>query len=218
MSSESSTTKDSAQRRWDKRRYILEESGHTTNGARTTFIEFMTPGTTVPPHYHNRFSETFDLVAGSMSVTSIDPSSLDKENLDASGTDLKALNSTSQPVIIGERMTVSPGFHHRYQVGDDDTILRAIIEPADEDFERLLMILNGLAVDGELQALGNSSILMAVVMDLSDAHMLGPAKEMLDGIRRDHAEEIEEMKQRLLAKYDNAESREALVQNARSYW
>lgn len=213
MSDGTSSTDGSAQRRWDQRRFILEESVRTTNGARTTFIEHMTPGTTVPPHYHNRFSETFDLISGSMSVYSMDPSTLDKNKLDASGADLEALEASTQPAIIGERLTVQPGYHHRYQAGDEDTTLRCIVTPGDADFERLLMIMNGLAADGKLQALGDSVVLMAVIMDLSDAHMLGPAKDMLDGVRRDHAEEVKALKEDLLAKYDTAENLAALMAN-----
>jgi hypothetical protein len=44
----------SAERRFDQRRFHLEESVRHNGGARTVFIEHMTPGTTVPPHYHSR--------------------------------------------------------------------------------------------------------------------------------------------------------------------
>lgn len=44
----------SAERRWNQRRFHLEESLTQNGGARTVFIEYMTPGTTVPPHYHTR--------------------------------------------------------------------------------------------------------------------------------------------------------------------
>ena len=208
------TESDSAQRRWDQRRFILEESIHTTNGARTTFIEHMTPGTTVPPHFHNRFSETFDLISGKMSAYSIDPSQLYETKLDATGADLEALEGTARPVEIGKRITVTPGHHHRYEAGDCDTVLRCIVEPADADFERLLMIMNGLAADGELEALGQIVVLMAVVMDLSDATLLGPARQMLDGVRRDKADEVAAMKDRLLAKYDTPENLKALMANS----
>lgn len=44
----------SAERRFNQRRFHLEESLTQNGGARTVFIEHMTPGTTVPPHYHTR--------------------------------------------------------------------------------------------------------------------------------------------------------------------
>lgn len=44
----------SAERRFNQRRFHLEESHTQNGGARTVFIEHMTPGTTVPPHYHTR--------------------------------------------------------------------------------------------------------------------------------------------------------------------
>lgn len=58
---------------------------------------------------------------------------------------------------------MSPGVYHKYVVGDADTVLRVVIAPGDADFERLLMILNGLAEDGELDSMGDSVLLMAVV-------------------------------------------------------
>lgn len=44
----------SAERRFNQRRFHIEESITQNGGARTVFIEHMTPGTTVPPHYHTR--------------------------------------------------------------------------------------------------------------------------------------------------------------------
>lgn len=49
----------SAERRFEQRRFRLEESVTQNGGARTVFIEHMTPGTTVPPHYHTRQYKLF---------------------------------------------------------------------------------------------------------------------------------------------------------------
>ena len=164
------------------------------------FIEHMTPGTAVPPHYHNRFSETFDLIKGSMTVYCSDSA------------DLGALEASAQKLEIGRKVTVEPGKYHQYKVGTtEDNVLRCIVAPGDADFERLLMIMNGLGKDGKLEELGDSIVLMAVIMGLSDAHLIGPAKDMLDGVRRDKASEIETMRQELLAKYDCAESLRELL-------
>jgi hypothetical protein len=59
--------------------------------------------------------------------------------------------------------------------------------------------------------MGDSLVLMAVVMDLSDAHLIGPAKEMLDGVRRDHKDEIEALRSELLKTYDTEEALHGLL-------
>jgi hypothetical protein len=149
--------------------------------------------------------------------------------------------------------TVAPGVYHKYVVGGEtDAVLRCVIEPGDADFERLLMVLNGLAEDGELEAMGDSVLLMAVIsalssppclppfplpyvlistcmlsppgapqaeytdmrliaVDLGDAHLLGPAKAMLDGVYASQKQEVADLKARLLSKYDNEESLRKLL-------
>ncbi|EWG54202.1 hypothetical protein FVEG_12470 [Fusarium verticillioides 7600] len=191
----------SSERRWDQRRFRLEESTTLNDGKRTIFIETMTPGTTVPPHFHTRFSETFDLIEGSISVyKSTDP------NLDA-------LEASAQSLEVGKPQTVTPNLFHKYLVNDDGgAVLRVILEPGDADFERLLKIMNGLDADGKLAKMGDSLVLMAVVMELSDAHLVGPAKGMLDGVRRDNKDEIEKLKAELLTAYDTEEALQGLLQ------
>lgn len=191
----------SSERRWDQRRFRLEESTTLNDGKRTIFIETMTSGTTVPPHYHTRFSETFDLIEGSISVyKSTDP-------------DVETLEASAQPLEVGKPQTVTPNLFHKYLVNDDGgAVLRVILEPGDADFERLLKIMNGLDADGKLAKMGDSLVLMAVVMELSDAHLIGPAKGMLDGVRRDQKDEIEKLKAELLEAYDTEEALQGLLQ------
>lgn len=191
----------SAERRWDQRRFELEEST-STHGGRTVFIEHMTPGTTVPPHFHNRFSETFDLISGSMSVY-------------ISGSpDLDVLETSVQKLEVGKLATVEPDVYHKYKVDEVDTVLRVIVAPGDADFERLLKIMNGLDSDGELPKMGDSLVLMAVIIELSDAHLVGLAKEMLAGVRAEKKDEVEELKKQLLEKYDTEVAlQELLIKN-----
>ncbi|KAM0554012.1 hypothetical protein ACHAPJ_007087 [Fusarium lateritium] len=190
----------SSERRWDQRRFRLEESTTLNNGKRTIFIETMTPGTTVPPHFHTRFSETFDLIEGSIMVHS---------NTDP---DLEKLESSASLLQVGKRVTVTPRDYHKYKVSDEgEAVLRVILEPGDADFERLLKIMNGLAADNKLEQMGDSLVLMAVVMELSDAHLIGPAKEMLDGVRRDKSDEIAALRTELLAAYDTEDGLQGLL-------
>ncbi|KAG5747789.1 hypothetical protein H9Q70_009530 [Fusarium xylarioides] len=191
----------SSERRWDQRRFRLEESTTLNDGKRTIFIETMTPGTTVPPHFHTRFSETFDIIEGCISVyKSTDP-------------DLDALEASTQPLEVGKPQTITRNLFHKYLVNDDGgAVLRVILEPGDADFERLLKIMNRLDADGKLAQMGDSLVLMAVVMELSDAHLIGPAKGMLDGVRKDQKDEIEKLKAELLKAYDTEEALQGLLQ------
>ncbi|KAF4480168.1 cupin 2 conserved barrel domain [Fusarium agapanthi] len=136
----------------------------------------MTPGTTVPPHFHTRFSETFDLIEGSISVyRSTDP-------------DLEALEASAQPLEVGKPQTVTPNLFHKYLVN------------------------GGGGASGKLAKMGDSLVLMAVVMELSDAHLIGPAKGMLDGVRKNQKDEIEKHKAELLKVYDTEEALQGLLQ------
>jgi hypothetical protein len=81
-----SSLKISTRRKYDQRRFIIEESASLNGGKRTIFIETVTPGTSVPPHFPTRFSETLDLVSGSMTVHKTDEP--DSEKLEASAQNL----------------------------------------------------------------------------------------------------------------------------------
>lgn len=152
----------------------------------------------MPPHFHTRFSETFDLIKGSIVYRS---DQADLEKIEASATDLKA----------GEPKTVEHLMWHRYTVGDEATTLRAILTAGDLDFERLLKIMNGLADDEELKKYADSTTLMAVVFDLADTHILGPAKTMLDDVLATKREEVRALKAQLLEKYDTEEALKKLL-------
>lgn len=197
----------SADRRWDQRRFQIEESCTQNNNKQTIFIEHMTPGTTVPVHFHDHFSETFDPLSGSITVYSSDQANDDEEAWisNASSTTLKA----------GQTAVVPPGQYHKYIAGPEGQLtLRVVVEPGYLDFERLLMIHNGLAEDGKLDALGNSVLLMALTMELGNAHVIGPAKGLMDSVYETQGKEIAELKAQVLAKYDNKESLEKLLTKA----
>lgn len=117
----------SAERRWNQRRFRLEESITQNDGRKTVFIEWMTPGTAIPPHYHTRFTETFDLISGSMTVyQSNQPHSAPPK--------LDLLDSSAQQLNLRKEVTVAPNVYHRYAAGNEDTVLRVILTPGDADF------------------------------------------------------------------------------------
>lgn len=184
----------SAERMWDHRRYKIEESTAQNGGKRTVFIEHMAPGTSVPPHVHYRFSETFDLIQGSMKVYTCDKPDVD------------LLAKNPQTVEIGKLATVEAGTYHQFVAGDEPTILRAIVTPGDADFERLVNIMAGLANDGELAQYDDSVALLSIAMELADAHVFGPTKAVLDKANLEQADEIRALKEELLAKYADGRS------------
>jgi quercetin dioxygenase-like cupin family protein len=189
----------SAERRWDQRHFLLEESTTQNGGARTIFVEHMPPGTTLPPHYHTRFAETFDLLSGSISV------------YNSTTPDLDALEASARLLEIGKTSSIEPGTYHKYKVGEEQTKLRVILTPGDADFERALKIMNGLDADGELAGMADSVLLMAVMMDLCNANLIGPAADMLAGVRAEKKDEIEALQKKFLEKYDTEEALKGLL-------
>src|ERR1039457_3400965 len=130
----------------------------------------MSPGTSVPPHFHTRFSETFDLVKGSMKVYKTKQPDVDK------------LESSAQSLQVGDPKIVEPFLYHRYTVGDEVTTLRATLTPGHLNFERVLKIMNGLADDGELGKYSDDVLLMGVIFEVTDTHLIGPTKKMVEDV------------------------------------
>lgn len=195
---------DPADRRWEQRRFVIQESTATNNGARTIFVETMTPRTSVPPHYHSNFSETFDLVRGSIKI------------YHAPRPDLEALETSACALPVGEPQTIKPGIFHKYSVGEEVTTLRVTLTPGSLDFERLLKILDGLAGIEELEASSEDIVMLAIVMELADARCIGPVGETLKALYKTKAEEVAARKEKLLRRFDTDEGMERLMENARN--
>ncbi|OBT57536.1 hypothetical protein VE04_02121 [Pseudogymnoascus sp. 24MN13] len=189
----------SAERRWDERHFHLEESTTQNGGARTIFIEHMTPGTTVPPHVPHPLRR--DLRS---------PQRLHLR-LQRTTPDLVVVEASVTPLEIGKTSSVEPGVYHKYQVGPEQTELRVIITPGDADFEKALMVMNGLHADGKMAGLADSVLLMAVAMDLCDAQLIGPAAGMLEGVRAEKKDEVQALKKELLEKYDTEAALKGLL-------
>lgn len=184
-----------AERRWDQREYRIVESASHNNNARTVIIETTTPGTSVPPHYHSRFSETFELINGSVSV-----------HTGPADTSELAFKSTLTPLEPGKPMTVPLGWYHQFIVGNETSTFKCTLEPGDIGFENMLKVLDGLKRDGEFDQLEEDDVFLAVLMDLTDAHPLWKDGEMLINVRKERSEAIEQMKEDLLKKYDTPEA------------
>lgn len=181
---------------------MIEESATGNGGKQTIFVETMSPGTSVPPHCHKGFSETFDLVKGSMTVYKTEKADVD------------ILEASAQSLEIGDPQTVEPLMYHKYKVGDEVTTLRVTLKPGNLNFERVLKIMNGLADDGELEKYSDDVTLMGVIFELTDTHLIGPTKEMLEGVVASKGDEIQALKTDLLEKYDTEEALRKLLASA----
>ena len=191
-----------AEGRWDRRKFELEESTTLNGSARTVFIEYMAPGTTVSLHFHTRFAETFDLISGSVSV------------YHSVESDLDALEASGHQLEVGEKATAKPGIYHKFKVGEEPTAVRIILTPGDKDFEKMLKIHNGLEIDGELGKMGDGILLLAVFAELCNGTMLGPAKEVLEKALIGKENEFEALKKDLFEKYDTEEALQDLLLKA----
>lgn len=125
--------------------------------------------------------------------------------------DVDKLEASAQSLRVGDPKTVEPRLYHRYVVGDEVTTLRATVTPGDLDFERVLKIMNGLADDGKLEKHGDDVVLMAVIFDLTDTHLIGPTKTMLEDVLATKGDEVRAFKAELLEKYDTDEALRKLL-------
>jgi quercetin dioxygenase-like cupin family protein len=108
-----------------------------------------------PLHYHDRFAETFTVLAGELTVRT--------------GNQLKKLRP-------GQTFTVPLGTKHCF-FNAQNAPVRAMIElnPASEGFENGIKIAYGLARDGQCNAKGLPKRLdhMALLMDLGEGRVPG---------------------------------------------
>lgn len=106
----------------------FEKYGHETNGRYTVAIATCKPGGGPPLHYHRVQTERFTAVEGDATIQL--------------GTE------PARRLKLGETVEVPPGTLHRFSAGEEQARLRVEVLPANEDFEKSLYILFGLAKDG----------------------------------------------------------------------
>jgi hypothetical protein len=85
------------------------------------------------------------------------------------------------------------------------------LTPGDLEFESLLKVMNELAEDGELGKMGDDVGFMGVVFELTDTHLIGPMKEVLEGGYKDKGETIGRLRSELLRRYDTHEGLRKLM-------
>ena len=113
------------------------------------------PGEKTPWHYHSLFSETFEVLKGTLEV--------------GKGKNIHHLKQ-------GDIATIKPNVKHYYHnVSNEECIIKTTIDPGNKNFENSLFILKGLAKDGLASDAGTPKNFsdLAVFIYLSNSRIAG---------------------------------------------
>ncbi|SDQ64727.1 Cupin domain protein [Chryseobacterium soldanellicola] len=113
------------------------------------------PGEKTPWHYHTLFSETFEIIKGTLEV----------------GKGKSVVNLKQ-----GEAATIEPNEKHYYHNrSQEECVIKVTVNPGNKNFEKSLFLLKGLAKDGLSSNTGvpKKFIDLAVFVYLSNSRMLG---------------------------------------------
>lgn len=116
------------------------------------------PGERTPWHYHSLFSESFEVLKGTLEV--------------GKGNGIFQLKA-------GDAATIEPNEKHYYHnVSGEECIITTTIEPANKNFENAMFILKGLANDGLASKAGTPKKFTDLVLfvHLSNSRMVGIQK------------------------------------------
>ncbi|MDJ1484864.1 DUF4267 domain-containing protein [Cytophagaceae bacterium YF14B1] len=122
-------------------------------------IEYaIVPTEKTPWHYHTLFSETFEVLKGTLEV---------------------GQNNQVYQLKQGDRVTVMPNEkHYFHNISTADCLVKVTISPGNKNFENALLILKGLAKDGLASASGVPAKLsdLALFVYLNNSRMVGLQK------------------------------------------
>jgi len=122
-------------------------------------MEFcITPNEKTPWHYHTLFSESFEVMTGTLEV---------------------GLNNHVCQLQKGDRITIRPNEKHCFHnTSGEDCLIRVTVSPGNKHFENALLILKGLANDGLSTAAGTPKKLtdLALFIYLNNSKMTGIQK------------------------------------------
>jgi quercetin dioxygenase-like cupin family protein len=113
------------------------------------------PTEKTPWHYHTLFSETFEILKGTLEV--------------GKGKDILHLKQ-------GDTATIQPNEKHYYHnVSKEECIIKATLNPGNKNFENSLFILKGLAKDGLASMAGTPRKFsdLALFIYLNNSRMVG---------------------------------------------
>jgi quercetin dioxygenase-like cupin family protein len=122
-------------------------------------IEFsIVPDEKTPWHYHTLFSETFEVLEGTLEV---------------------GLNDQVHQLKTGNLVTIKPKEkHYFHNVSNQECLIRVRVNPGNRSFENALLISKGLAKDGLASAAGTPKKLadLALFVHLNNSKMVGLQK------------------------------------------
>ena len=122
-------------------------------------IEFnIVPNEKTPWHYHTLFSETFEVLKGTLEV---------------------GHNSQVQQLKKGDIATIKPNEkHYFHNISNDECLIKVTVSPNNKNFENALLILKGLAREGLVSASGVPKKLsdLALFIYLNNSRMVGIQK------------------------------------------
>lgn len=113
------------------------------------------PGEKTPWHYHTLFSETFEILKGTLEV--------------GKGENINKLKQ-------GNMVTIEPNEKHYYKnISKEECIVKATLSPGNKNFENSLFILKGLANDGLASTAGTPKKFsdLALFIYLNNSRMVG---------------------------------------------
>ena len=113
------------------------------------------PGEKTPWHYHTLFSETFEILQGTLEV--------------GKGKDIYHLRQ-------GEIAMIEPNeIHYYHNISGEECIITTSLDPGNKNFENSLFILKGLARDGLASHSGTPRKFLDLVLFvyLSNSRMIG---------------------------------------------
>ncbi|MBO0931997.1 DUF4267 domain-containing protein [Fibrella aquatilis] len=119
-------------------------------------LEFnILPGESTPWHYHNLFSETFEMLKGELTV--------------GQGDQTLTLHEGQTATIQREQK------HFFNNTSGKESVVKVTISPGNQEFEEALLISKGLANDGLASKSGTPKKLsdLALFIRLNDSHMVG---------------------------------------------
>lgn len=122
-------------------------------------IEFgIMPNEKTPWHYHTLFSETFEVLNGTLEV---------------------GLNNQVRWLKKGDKVTIKPNEkHYFHNISEEECLIEVTISPGNKNFEKALLISKGLAKDGLASAVGTPKKLadLALFVYLNNSKMVGLQK------------------------------------------
>lgn len=137
--------------------FIKLISSATTSNSSVLELTIL-PGEKTPWHYHTLFSETFEILKGTLEV--------------GKGNRILQLKQ-------GDSATIEPNEkHYFHNITTETCILNVTIDPGNRNFEKSLFILRGLANDGLASAAGTPGKVsdLALFVYLNNSRMVGIQK------------------------------------------